>query len=629
MTLRHHRRLPFGAELIAPDRTRFRLWAPSCAGVALAIEGRDKLPMMATGGGRFEIDADCGAGTLYRYRVEPGDGSHGDDCGDDRGDDNTLLVPDPASRAQAGDVHDPSIVIDPESYRWTHDEWRGRAWCETVIYEIHVGLAGGFNGVQRLLPQLALLGITAIELMPVADFAGSRNWGYDGALPFAPETGYGTPDELKALIDAAHGAGLMVFLDVVYNHFGPEGNYLGAYADAFFRDDIKTPWGRAIDFRRAEVRDFFRNNALYWLMEYRIDGLRLDATHSIVPQDWLKDLSMFVLDTVDASRHIHLMIEHEGNAAHLLGPYRGYDAQWNDDGHHVLHVLLTGETDGYYVDFADTPEDKLARCLAEGFVYQGQPSIFRDGATRGEPSKDLPPTAFVLFLQNHDQIGNRACGERLTTLADAAALLAASALVLLAPQIPLLFMGEEWGAAEPFLYFTSYPDEELAAAVREGRRNEFSAARGFGDPEARDTIPDPNAPATFEMSRLDFDRASRDAASDSAGDSKTIASSFTWLAHTSRLLAIRHRFIIPRLEGARSLGAEAVGPAAVVARWHMGDGAVLTIAVNLAALPVAIPAHRFHMRGELIYATRADAHHYPEGFLLGRTTWALLEGPIA
>ena len=626
MTLRHHRRLPFGAELIAPDRTRFRLWAPSCPRVSLAIEGRDDIAMLAAGEGWFEVDADCIAGTRYRFRIVP----------EDRGD--ALLVPDPASRAQVDDVHGASVVIDPESYRWVHDDWRGRAWCEAVIYEIHVGVADGFKGVQRLLPELAELGITAIELMPVAEFAGSRDWGYDGVLPFAPEATYGTPDDLKALIDAAHGCGLMVFLDVVYNHFGPEGNYIGAYADAFFRDDIKTPWGRAIDFRKPEVRDFFRNNALYWLMEYRIDGLRLDATHSIVPQDWLKTLSAFVLDTVDASRHVHLMIEHEGNAAHLLGPCygpdhgpkrgpkRGYEAQWNDDGHHVLHVLLTGETDGYYVDFADAPADKLARCLAEGFVYQGQPSIFLNGVARGEPSKELPPTAFILFLQNHDQIGNRAFGQRLTMLADPAALKVASALVLLSPQIPLLFMGEEWGAIEPFLYFTSFPDEKLAAAVRDGRRNEFSGARGYArddvDTEDADAIPDPNDASTFERSRLDFDRATREAIS----DAPTIASSSAWLAHTRRLLAIRHRHIVPRLEGTRSLGAEAVGPSAVVARWHMGDGAVLAIAVNLGALPVAVPAHRFHMRGDVIFTTRKDAHPDPDGNLPGHTIWVLLEG---
>ena len=612
MTLRHHRRLPFGAELIAPDCTRFRFWAPSCSQVALAVEGRDDVAMLAAGDGWFEIDAACGVGARYRFRIVPRQGG------------NALLVPDPASRAQAGDVHDPSIVVDAESYRWIHDEWRGRPWCETVIYEIHVGLVGGFQGVQRLLPELAALGITAIELMPVAEFAGPRNWGYDGTLPFAPESSYGTPDDLKALVDAAHGYGLMVFLDVVYNHFGPEGNYLDAYADAFFRDDIQTPWGRAIDFRNPQVRAFFSNNAVYWLMEYRIDGLRLDATHSIVPQDWLNELAMFVFDTIDASRHIHMMIEHEGNAAHLLGPRRGpdrgYDAQWNDDGHHVLHVLLTGEADGYYVDFIDAPADKLARCLAEGFVYQGQPSIFRNGVARGEPSKDLPPTAFVLFLQNHDQVGNRAFGERLTTLADPNALKAASALVLLAPQIPLLFMGEEWGAREPFLYFTSFPDPELAASVRNGRRREFAGTPGFAEADAAAAVPDPNDPATFDRSRISFDPSVRDA----AGDAQAIAWSSMWSAHTRRLLAIRRQSIVPRLEGARSLGAEAVGPSAVVARWHMGDGAVLAIAFNLGPLPVVLPAHRFHMRGEIVYTTHPDVPVL-QGGLPGHALWALLE----
>ena len=608
MTLRHHHRLPFGAELVTPDRTRFRLWAPSATAVALAIEGREDVAMFVAGDGWYEAESDGVAGTRYRFRIARDDGE-------------SLLVPDPASRAQDGDVHDASIVIDPEAYRWRHDGWMGRAWCETVIYELHVGLCGGFAGVERLLPQLAALGITAVELMPVADFAGSRNWGYDGVLPFAPDASYGTPDQLKSLIDTAHGLGLMVFLDVVYNHFGPEGNYLGVYADPFFRDDVTTPWGRAIDFRKPQVRDFFANNALYWLQEYRIDGLRLDATHSIVPQDWLEDLASIVASHIDPARHVHLVVEHEGNAAHLLGPERGplggYDAQWNDDGHHVLHVLLTGESDGYYVDFAEAPADKLARCLAEGFIYQGQPSPFRMGNPRGEPSKDLPPSAFVLFLQNHDQIGNRACGERLTTLVDRDALEAASALVLLCPQIPLLFMGEEWGATTPFLYFTSFPDPQLAAAVREGRRNEFAGAKGFSDPSQRDTIPDPNAETTYAKSRLEFDRALR--------TTETTTDNARWLAHTEHLLRIRRERIVPRLNGSRSLGAEAVGPAAVVARWHMGDGAVLAIAANFGAADVAISEHRFHIRGEMLYASDHEAASDPEGCLPAHTLWAFLE----
>ena len=559
--------------------------------------------MTDVGGGWFECETDSGAGIAYRYRVTPHDG-------------DVMFVPDPASRAQQDDVHGPSLVVDPEAYLWVHDDWNGRAWCETVIYEIHVGVAGGFVAAQRLLPALAALGITAIELMPVADFAGTRNWGYDGVLPFAPEASYGTPAELKALIDAAHGHGLMVFLDVVYNHFGPDGNYLGVYAGAFFRDDIKTPWGRAIDFRRAEVRGFFYANALYWLQEYRFDGLRLDATHSIVPQDWLEELRGFVGDSVDPTRHVHLVIEHEGNAAHLLGPYRGYDAQWNDDGHHVLHVLLTGESDGYYMDFANAPSDKLAQCMAEGFIYQGQPSIFRKGEPRGEPSRDLSPTAFVLFLQNHDQIGNRAFGERLTTLVDVDALRAASALLLLTPQIPLLFMGEEWGETAPFLFFTSYPDEALATAVREGRRSEFASARAFADEAQRDRIPDPNVESTFDASTIAFDPLLGVTNDPRQAD---------WLNHTRTLLALRNRFIVERLEGTRSLGAEAVGPAAIVARWHMGDGAVLTIASNLHAEAVPVPAHRFHIRGDLIYASPATPDPSADGCLPGHTTWAFLE----
>ena len=604
MTIRHRRRLPFGAELVTPERTRFRLWAPSCERATVCLGDGRELAMQAEAEGWFKIEVDSGAGATYHYRVEPRDGE-------------PMSVPDPASRAQVDDVHDDSIVVDPESYLWANDDWRGRPWCETVIYEVHVGVVGGFTAVQALLPRLAALGITAIELMPVADFPGPRNWGYDGVLPFAPDTSYGTPDELKALVDAAHGHGLMIFLDVVYNHFGPDGNYIGAYADAFFRDDVKTPWGRAIDFRRIEVRSFFGENALYWLQEYRFDGLRLDATHSIVPQDWLKELADYVKATIDPARHVHLVVEHEGNAAHLLGPHHGYDAQWNDDAHHVLHVILTGESDGYYVDFAEAPADKLARCLSEGFVYQGQPSIFRKGVRRGEPSKDLPPTAFVMFLQNHDQIGNRAFGERLVKLADPAAMEAAYALLLLCPQIPLLFMGEELGSDQPFLFFTSYPDEELAEAVREGRRGEFAGARAFADPAVRHTIPDPNHPDTFHGSRPRLTGIGPDG----EPDPMTKAA----LSRTQRLIALRRQHIVPRLEGARSLGAEAVGPSAVVARWHMGDGSVLTIAVNFAAESVAVPPHRFSLRGTLIHAVPEVAVDDPEDCLPGHSAWAMLE----
>jgi maltooligosyltrehalose trehalohydrolase len=441
--------MTFGATYLGNNRTRFRLWAPGVPAVGLEVEGRPSLAMTAQRDGWFETEAECGPGVAYSYRLPSGQ-----------------TVPDPASRAQADDVHGPSLVVDPGAYRWRHPAWKGRPWHETVLYELHAGTYGGFSGVQADLDRLADLGVTAIELMPVSDFPGARNWGYDGVLPFAPDRAYGTPDELRALVDAAHGRGVMMFLDVVYNHFGPEGNYLGLYAPQFFRTDLHTPWGAAIDFRQPAVRRFFVENALHWLTEYRFDGLRFDAVHAIADQKWLDEMAAEIRTTLKG-RHVHLVLEHDGNdAAHLR---HGFDAQWNDDAHHVLHVLLTGERDGYYSDYAEAPARLLARCLAEGFAFQGEPSAYRKGEKRGTPCADLAPTAFVLFLQNHDQIGNRPFGDRLTETAHPDALKAAMALQLLAPNIPLLFMGEERLSRAPFQFFTDFRGE-LATAVREGRR---------------------------------------------------------------------------------------------------------------------------------------------------------------
>jgi maltooligosyltrehalose trehalohydrolase len=355
MNVEFSRKLPFGATLVGPNRCHFRLWAPLQESVSVEIEGLPAVPLTRTDDGWFAGEGQCGAGARYRYRLGTGP-----------------AVPDPAARAQAEDVHGPSLVVDPKAFRWQHADWQGRPWNETVLYELHAGTLGGFAGVQADLPRLAALGITAIELMPINDFPGNRNWGYDGVLPFAPDHAYGTPDELKALIDAAHGHGLMIFLDVVYNHFGPDGNYLSSYAPEFFRDDISTPWGAAIDFRRPEVRSYFTENALYWLHEYRFDGLRFDAVHAIADPGWLDEMAAEIRASVEPGRHVHLVLEHDGNvAAHLRGDF---DAQWNDDAHHVLHATLTGEADGYYSDYADRPAERLARCLAEGFAYQGEPS---------------------------------------------------------------------------------------------------------------------------------------------------------------------------------------------------------------------------------------------------------------
>jgi maltooligosyltrehalose trehalohydrolase len=568
MTLADRWSLPFGADLIAPDRTRFRLWAPAQAHVAVAIEGRAPLPMSRDNDGWFEAEAACSAGTRYQYLLQDG-----------------RTIPDPASRAQAGDVHGESIVVDPFAYRWDEIEWRGRPWHETVLYELHVGLLGGFDGVVRELPRLAELGITAIELMPIGEFPGARNWGYDGVLLFAPESSYGTPDQLKALVDTAHRHGMMVFLDVVYNHFGPDGNYLPVLAPHMFRRDTATPWGSAIDFGHHEVRRFFIENALYWLIEYRFDGLRFDAVHAIVQPGWLDEMAIELRRRLESKRHIHLVLENDENtASHLAG--KKFDAQWNDDGHHVLHVLLTGEDCGYYADYADRPAERLARCLAEGFIYQGEDSAYRGAKPRGSASARLPPTAFVLFLQNHDQTGNRALGERLTTLTDTGALEAAIALELLCPQIPLIFMGEEFAATAPFLFFTDH-NPDLAKAVREGRRREFAAFARFRDPDRLAQIPDPNDLATFARSRPIADPVR-------AQERERLY---------RRLIALRRAEIVPRLDGVRAVGAHAVGPAAVVARWRMGDGTELVIASNLAASAVSIA----EASGRFLFAsTRAE-----------------------
>jgi malto-oligosyltrehalose trehalohydrolase len=548
------------------------------------IDGGGIIPMTRQPDGVFEGRVECQPDARYRYRLASGE-----------------AIPDPASRAQIDDVHGFSVVVDPRAYRWKYPDWRGRPWHETIIYELHVGACGGFRGVAEMIPDLAALGITAIELMPINDFPGTRNWGYDGALPFAPDRAYGLPEELKTLVDTAHEHGLMIFLDVVYNHFGPDGNFLPIYAPSFFRNDVKTPWGPSIDFRQPQVRRFFAENALYWLMEYRFDGLRFDAVHAIADQDWPDELAAEIRSTMEPGRHVHLVLEHEDNiASHLRN---GFDAQWNDDAHHVLHVLLTGETDGYYGDYADKTTPLLARCLAEGFAYQGEPSKLRKGKPRGMPSADLPPTSFVLFLQNHDQIGNRPFGERLSVLCDAASLTAAVALQLLSPHIPLLFMGEEHASRAPFLYFTDHHGD-LADAVREGRRREFAGFAAFSSEETRSTIPDPNDRATFERSRPD----------PGPGAAET-------RAFYASLLVLRQSLIVPRLSGARSLSAEVIGPAAVIARWRMGDGALLTIATNLGqvAVPFSRPA------GQVVFASAG----VPNDDLLGASATVVLLEPAS
>ena len=544
-----------GATVQTDGATCFSLWAPDADTVAVKLGDGSVHTLHHQASGWYSARVNCGPGTAYRFLIN-----------------GQLSVPDPASRHQPQGVDGPSCVLDPDAFAWQINEWQGRPWHETVIYELHPGAFGGFAGIQARLPELVDLGVTAIELMPVNECPGKQNWGYDGIFPFAPQSSCGTPDDLRRLIDAAHASGLMVFMDVVYNHFGPHGNYLGEYAKGFFREDIDTPWGPAIDFRNTPVCDFFCENALMWILDYRIDGLRLDAVHAISEIDFLTNLARRVRSAVPPERHVHLMLENERNQASLLT--EGFDAQWNDDGHHALHVLLTGENESYYRDFADDTTIKLARCLKEGFIYQGETS--RTGASRGEPSGHLPPTAFILFLQNHDQVGNRAFGERLITLADHRAVKAALGLVLLCPMIPLLFMGEEWGCEQPFLFFTDH-NEELGKAVREGRRQEFADFAAFADEMIRQRIPDPNSHSTYVTS-----------VPDRTGGNPTLQDD--WLAYYRSLLRLRHAHIVPRLPCTLSDGTTIPGEKAVSACWRLGDGSRLRIDLNLSDSPVVVTA---------------------------------------
>jgi len=551
----------FGARLTA-DGASFRLWAPGAKRVDLLLE---KPQAMRRGeNGWFSADAPgAKAGARYKFRI-----------------DDEIDVPDPASAFQPDDVSGPSEVIDHSSYPWRASHWRGRPWQEAVVTEAHVGSftrEGTYRAMIGKLDHLAASGITALELMPLADFAGSRNWGYDGVLWYAPDSAYGRPDDLKALIDEAHLRGLMVFLDVVYNHFGPEGNYLGRYAPSFFTE-AQTPWGSAIDYRVAEVRAFAIENTLYWLREYRFDGLRLDAVNTIVETGEvaiLHDLSVAAGKlAAETGRHIHLVLENSDNRASLLDaaqdPLRGkYRGQWNDDYHHVWHVLLTGEAQGYYGDYQRSPSHDLARALASGFVYQGEVSAFWGGKRRGEPSRKLAPTAFVNFLQNHDQIGNRALGDRLESIADPKAIEAALAIGLLAPMTPMLFMGEEWGSKAPFPFFCDFKGD-LADAVRKGRRSEYAWAYAkYGN-----EIPDPLAKSTFQSAVLDW-------------ESRNEAPGKKRLALVQGLLATRRREIVPRLAGASFGDAHAADNGLLTAHWRMGDGATLQLAANLSNSEIA------------------------------------------
>jgi maltooligosyltrehalose trehalohydrolase len=488
---------------ITPGGVRFRVWAPEARSIDLTLPcvktPASVHPLRSTGDGYFSgVFPDISTGTRYQFRID-GDASY----------------PDPASRFQPEGVHGPSEIVDPSVFSWTDDNWVGVSMEDLILYELHVGTfssSGTFNGVRERLKTLHDLGVTAIELMPVADFPGNRNWGYDGVDLFAPARCYGTPDDLRHLVNEAHALGIGVVLDVVYNHLGPDGAYLGAFSPYYFSSTHKGPWGDAVNFDDEHcrpARDFFIENALHWIHEYHIDGLRLDATHAIVddsPTHFLKELAQKVLASLSEEQNVLLIAEDDRNQAQLVlstdrGGY-GLDGVWADDFHHQVRCLLTGDNEGYFQDFSGKVED-LSKTLRQGWFFTGQNSVFRKGP-RGTPTEGIPLHRFVHCIQNHDQVGNRAMGDRLHFKVDLASFRAVSTLLLLSPATPLIFMGQEWGASTPFCYFTDH-EEALGKAVTAGRRKEFCSFKAFSEPNSILSIPDPQALSTFVNSQLNWE----------------------------------------------------------------------------------------------------------------------------
>ena len=565
--LRSHK-MRLGAE-VRNGGARFKIWAPKCKTMRLKLKGRRSLLSLdAVGEGWHRLDVEgVKAGAQYKF-VLPDD----------------TEIPDPSSRHQPGDVHGWSEVIEPRDFTWTDVDWTGRPWEEAIIYELHIGTfteEGTFKAAAAKLDHLITLGITAIQIMPIADFYGKFNWGYDGVMWFAPDSSYGRPEELKALIDAAHRKSLMVFLDVVYNHFGAHGNYLPNIAP-IFTDKHKSPWGEAINFDgpgATVVRELVIESALYWVTEFNFDGLRFDAVHTIAD-----DSSSHILELLAARiraarphRHTHLIIENSENQEIWLRRNSGaepvhFTAQWNDDVHHLLHAAATGENTGYYADFDNLEErsDRLGRALAEGFAYQGEVKP-HEGMKRGEPSVGLPATSFVVYMQDHDQIGNRVKGDRITKIANDDAVKALTAIYLLSPQIPMLFMGEEWASERPFPFFSDVP-AELRDVVRKGRQEELKSTPEHEDPNKPNVeeAVDPTSNKTFVSAKLDWDNIGKPPHA-------------AWLEHYRSLIDVRKMEIVRRLEGQEGFASkyELLGPKSVLICWGMGDGSTLRLYANL------------------------------------------------
>ena len=549
----------FGAEIEQSGSVRFRLFAPGTASVQLKFEGNDPAQaMLSPEPGWYEHISDrAGAGTLYTFLLADG-----------------TEVPDPAARYQPRDVHGPSEVIDPDTFTWTDEKWTGRPWEEVVLYELHVGTftpEGTFRSALPKLDHLVELGITAIELMCVTDFAGNRNWGYDGVLLYAPDSAYGRPEDMKAFVDAAHQRGLMVLLDVVYNHFGPEGNYLTKYFPQILSECHTTPWGCGLNFDsegNGEVREFIVENALYWLEEFHVDGLRVDASHAMIdesPKHVLDELR----DSVKAAgggRKIHLILENECSMAERLkrdanGAPESYSAQWNHDITHLLAAILGRSCQDRRSDDGGETQ-KLGEALTHGFVIAADES-------HTHISSKVPPTAYISFIQTHDLVGNRIFGDRITSAAAAVRVKAIAAIYLLLPQIPMLFMGEEWAESAPFPFFCDYHGP-LADEVRKGRRDQLSRQDPAPSEEEMQRAPDPQAEATLRSAQLHWGEIQSEP---HAG----------WLSWYRKLLQVRRDSVVPLLPGIhRRCGSyEVLGPGALKATRDLAGGSKLHLAANL------------------------------------------------
>jgi malto-oligosyltrehalose trehalohydrolase len=578
----------WGAEIQADGSVLFRLWAPGQQQITLRLADGDQ-PMSASDDGWYQLQlGGIQPGATYHFVLADG-----------------TEVPDPAARAQQSEVNGPSVVIDPHHYAWQHTDWRGHAWQETVVYELHIGTftsEGTFQSAIARLPYLQALGITMIEVLPVSQFGGNRGWGYDGVLLYAPHSAYGSPDDFKAFVDAAHGHGLSVVLDIVLNHFGPEGNYLPLLAPEFFHKERMTPWGAGIAYDVDAARRYIVEAPLYWLQEYHLDGLRFDAidqiedtssTHALI--EIAERIRREITD-----RPIHITTEDSRNVTFLhprdkQGHAPLFTGEWNDDFHNAIHVFATGETHAYYQDFAEVPEKLIARILTEGFAYQGEISP-QSGQRRGVPSAAQPPVAFVDFIQNHDQVGNRAQGDRLITLAGADRTKVLLATLLLSPHIPLMFMGEEYGETNPFLFFTDFHGD-LANAVREGRAREFTGHAGHDD-----SVPDPNAEETFNRSKLDWSKLESEEGK-------------AWLAFTQQLLALRQRHIVPLLATAGGHSGKVLKTAKgfIAVSWQFPQGE-LSLALNISKQAQPLPT----MPGKTLFAWPQENDVLPQHAIVVR-----------